>query len=110
MNKWDVNKIKIEGIDPTEEYSELLEKENRGEITMDDIRRILGEKYRIKDVETHTVESELAMALFRLSFGKFTYEQAEEIAKEYAPKFDLENEALAHKGINWYAKELLKIL
>ena len=110
MNKWDVNEIKIEGIKPTQEYLELLEKERQGEITTDDIRRILGEKYRVKEVKIHTVESELTMALFRLSFGKFTYEQAEEIAKEYAPKFDLENKALAHKGINWYAKELLKIL
>ena len=55
-----------------------------------------------------TVESELAMALFRLSFGKLTYEQAEEKARKAAPKLDLNNQVLAHKGINWYAKELLK--
>lgn len=58
----------------------------------------------------HTVESELAEALFRLSFGRFSYEQAEIIAKKVAPKFDANDEVLAHKGINWYAKELLKIL
>jgi len=49
MNKWDINNIKIEGIEPTEEYLELLEKERQGEITMDDIRRILGKKYRVKE-------------------------------------------------------------
>jgi len=58
--------------------------------------------------KVYTVESELANALFRLSFGKLTYEQAEEKAKKTAPKFDINNKALAHKGINWYAKELLK--
>ena len=58
--------------------------------------------------KVYTIESELANALFRLSFGKLTYEQAEEKAKQTAPKFDMNNESLAHKGINWYAKELLK--
>lgn len=56
----------------------------------------------------HTVESELAEALFRLSFGKLTYEQAAEKAKEAAPKFDVNDKMLAYKGISWYAKELLK--
>ena len=56
----------------------------------------------------HSVESELAEALFRLSFGKLTYEQAAEKAKEAAPKFDVDDEMLAYKGISWYAKELLK--
>lgn len=59
-------------------------------------------------VPPHTVESELAEALFRLSLGKLTYEQAAEKAKEAAPKFDINDEMLAYKGINWYAKELLK--
>lgn len=58
--------------------------------------------------KVYTVESELALALFRLFFGRLTYEQAEEKARIAAPKLDLNNEALAHKGINWYAKELLK--
>lgn len=58
--------------------------------------------------KVYTVESELANALFRLSFGKLTYEQAEAKAKQVAPKLDLNSEILAHKGINWYAKEVLK--
>lgn len=56
----------------------------------------------------YTVESELANALFRLSFGRLTYAQAAEKASKVAPKFDVNDEVLAHKGINWYAKELLK--
>ena len=60
--------------------------------------------------KVYTFESELTNALFRLSFGKLTYEQAVEIAKKAAPNFDMNNEALSHKGINWYAKELLKTM
>lgn len=44
---WDVNDIKIEGITPTKEYLKLLEKKSRGEITADDIRRVLYANYRI---------------------------------------------------------------
>lgn len=58
--------------------------------------------------KVYTVESELTNALFRLSFGRLTYEQAEAKSKAVAPNFDVNNEMLAHKGINWYAKELLK--
>lgn len=60
--------------------------------------------------KVYSVESELALALFRLSFGRLTYAQAEEKAKMVAPKFDMDNEMLAHKGINWYAKQLLKFI
>lgn len=60
--------------------------------------------------KVYTVESELTNALFRLSFGRLTYEQAEDIAEKKAHYFDINNEVLNHKGINWYAKELLKYL
>lgn len=36
---YDADSIKVEGIDPTPEMKELLEKEKRGEITRDEIRR-----------------------------------------------------------------------
>jgi hypothetical protein len=34
--------------------------------------------------------------------------QARQKAKEIAPNYDMDNEMLAHKGINWYAKQILK--
>lgn len=58
----------------------------------------------------YTVETELTDALFRLSFGRLTYAQAEKKAKEVAPNFDMNDEMLAHKGINWYAKQLLAVM
>lgn len=57
--------------------------------------------------KVYTVETELADALFRLSFGRLTFVQAKEMAKRAAPNFDMNDGMLAHKGINWYAKQLL---
>ena len=55
-----------------------------------------------------TIENELANALFRLSFGKLTFKQAQNKSKEVASNFDIDDDMLAHKGINCYAKEVLK--
>lgn len=57
-----------------------------------------------------TVEQDLAMALFRLSFGRLTAKQARQKAKEVAPNYDMNDEMLGHKGINWYAKQLLAVM
>lgn len=57
-----------------------------------------------------TVERDLAMALFRLSFGRLSAEQARQKAKEVAPNYDMDDEMLGHKGINWYAKQLLAVM
>lgn len=58
--------------------------------------------------KVYTVESELANALILFSSGKLTVGQARQKAKEIAPNYDMDNEMLAHKGINWYAKQILK--
>ena len=54
-----------------------------------------------------TIQDELAMALYKFSFGRLSVTQAEEKAEEVMKNFDLNNEALSHKGINWCAKEIL---
>ena len=48
------------------------------------------------------------MALFRLSFGKLSSAEARVKASLFAKNIDYNNEMFAHKGVNWYAKELLK--
>ena len=58
--------------------------------------------------KVYTVESELADALFRFSGGRLTAVQAGQKAKIIAPNYDMDNEMLAHKGINLYAKKILK--
>ena len=71
------------------------------------IVRIIGRQ------KMRTIESEMTKALVMFSYGRVGYAKASEIATQAAPIFDEEskkNEVLAHKGVNWYAKELLKIV
>ncbi|MBD5535846.1 MAG: hypothetical protein HDQ99_09370 [Lachnospiraceae bacterium] len=49
QNIYDIETIKVDGIEPTPEMKELLEKEKRGEITMEEIRDIFSSRgYRMK--------------------------------------------------------------
>lgn len=44
---WDyaIGIVQVDGVKPSEEFMELVEKEKRGEITGDDIREALIKKY-----------------------------------------------------------------
>jgi len=48
--KWNyaLGLIKIDGLTPTDEFLELVEKEKRGEITTDDMKKALDAKYKMK--------------------------------------------------------------
>ena len=46
--KYALGLIKIDGLTPSDECLELIEKEKRGEITTDDMVRILSAKYKMK--------------------------------------------------------------
>ncbi len=48
---WDyaVGMIKVDGLEPTPEFKEYIEKEKRGEVTMDDIKQYLDKKYKVKE-------------------------------------------------------------
>lgn len=48
QNVYDIETIKIDGLEPTPEMKELLEKEKRGEITREEIRKIFDRGYRMK--------------------------------------------------------------
>jgi hypothetical protein len=50
---WDyaIGIVQIDGIKPSDEFLELVEKEKKGEITGDDIRRVLYNKYKVKEDE-----------------------------------------------------------
>ena len=47
---WDyaVGMIKVDGLEPTKEFQEYIEKEKRGEVTMADIKQYLDKKYKVK--------------------------------------------------------------
>jgi len=48
---WDyaVGMIKVDGLEPTEEFKKYIEKEKRGEVTMEDIKQYLDKKYKVKE-------------------------------------------------------------
>ncbi len=41
--------IKVDGLEPSKELLELVEKEKRGEVTTEEMRRILRKKYNMKE-------------------------------------------------------------
>ncbi len=47
---WDyaVGMIKVDGLEPTADFKEYIEKEKRGEVTMADIKKYLDKKYEVK--------------------------------------------------------------
>lgn len=57
--------------------------------------------------QKYTIENELTNALLRFSFGRLTVDEAKKKAKIAAKNWDSSNEMLAHKGLNWYAKQIV---
>lgn len=58
----------------------------------------------------NNLKSDLITALQEFSEGKLSYEVAEKVATKSMNSFDINNSSLVHKGTNWYAKEILKVL
>lgn len=48
--KWDysLGMIKVDGLEPTPEMKKLIEQEKKGEITMDEVKKALDRKYKMK--------------------------------------------------------------
>lgn len=48
--KWEysLGMIKVDGLEPTPEMKELIEREKKGEITMDELKKALDRKYKMK--------------------------------------------------------------
>lgn len=48
---WDyaIGMIKVDGLEPTKEFKEYIEKEKKGEITMVDAKKFLDKKYKMKE-------------------------------------------------------------
>lgn len=49
---WDyaIGMIKVDGLEPTKEFMEYVEKEKRGEVTVEDMKNFLDKKYKMKEV------------------------------------------------------------
>ena len=44
-----IGMIKVDGLEPTKDFKEYIEKEKRGEVTMEDAKRFLDKKYKMKE-------------------------------------------------------------
>ena len=49
--KWDyaIGMSKVDGLEPTSEMKKLVEKEKKGEISMEEVRKALDRKYKMKE-------------------------------------------------------------
>lgn len=49
---WDyaIGLIKVDGLEPTDEFKEYIKKEKKGEITMEDAKKFLDKKYKMKEI------------------------------------------------------------
>lgn len=44
-----IGMIKVDGLEPTEDFKKYIEKEKKGEATMDDLKEFLDKKYKMKE-------------------------------------------------------------
>lgn len=44
-----IGMIKVDGLEATEDFKKYIEKEKRGEATMDDLKQYLDKKYKMKE-------------------------------------------------------------
>lgn len=44
-----IGMIKVDGLEPTEDFKRYIEKEKRGEATMEDVKHFLDKKYKMKE-------------------------------------------------------------
>ena len=51
---WDyaIGMLKDDGLTPTKDFQEYIEKEKRDEITVDDIKKFLDKKYKMSETTT----------------------------------------------------------
>lgn len=49
--KWDyaLGMIKVDGLEPSPEFEALIKKEKRGEMTTEEMRKVLDKKYKMKE-------------------------------------------------------------
>lgn len=107
------NTIKITDISdeylPTKgEYFDLMDEELRKYLSFLKSSNIpTTDQQYFQSQKKYTIESELTNALMRFSFGRLTVEEAKKKAEIAAKNWDSSNEILAHKGLNWYAKQIV---
>lgn len=64
----------------------------------------------ITESDLKLIENQLTKSLVVESDGKLTEFQAERLSRSLIKNVDFSNSTLAHKGLNWFAKEILNKL
>lgn len=64
----------------------------------------------VNKANTISLKEQLKVALVEFSYGQLNENKAKQIADKAMNKFDYSNSALNHKGMNWYAKEILNLM
>lgn len=64
----------------------------------------------LKDKDKMLLQKDLSLAIFRFSYGKLSDNQSKGLAKKVIKNIDFSNSALAHKGVNWFAKEIIDVI
>ena len=44
-----IGMIKVDGLEPTADFKKFIEKEKKGEATMEDVKQFLDKKYKMKE-------------------------------------------------------------
>ncbi len=44
-----IGMIKVDGLEPTEDFKRYIEKEKAGQVTMEDVKVFLDKKYKMKE-------------------------------------------------------------
>lgn len=67
-------------------------------------------KVEITKNDLSSLINELSGALIRFTQERISEDQAQKIADIAINSIDFNNSALTHKGINWYAREIIDTL
>lgn len=82
-----IGMIRMDGLEPTEEFKQCIEKEKRGEVTMEDLKKFLDEKYKMMPLTAQEITAELAEA--RKCYENGGGEDFESAVKDIEEKYNL---------------------
>ena len=55
QDAWDyaIGMIRVDGLEPSTDFLDMVEREKRGELTREDMKKVLDTKYQMKKSNTH---------------------------------------------------------
>lgn len=110
--KFKIGQIEVERFEPTGDFKQYARLEELGIATAEDEKKYLHKEYKtIEDpCRPFMMNAEILRdAIVHVSNGTIDRETAMRLAKEFGPQYDIKKyPMLGHKGVNWYAKKIVK--